>query len=241
MDIHDLPYRLKSARRKKRLAKEAFDKKLISLNKQRQQLRIQIRKLPPIVLEKPYLSGYDRYFVLRDDISRSEKAEFYKALLNKINVKWWHHDKSFKKKKRRKGRFTYSEKEQILRELDPDEFHGSKFNLSDAEKRCFYFKEVWDVRYQRWKGVYIFAEPWRYVLIIKPHIVYTAKQIDEVLEQQLSEINEFIEWNDHWPRISKLLGDTRNRWYLHYYQWPGYINELKNKPKYLSKDAYSDY
>ncbi|MFC0516840.1 hypothetical protein ACFFGT_21715 [Mucilaginibacter angelicae] len=241
MDIHDLPYRLKSARRKKRLVKDAFDKKLIELDKQRWKLRCQIRELPPIPLEKPYQSGYIRYFILRSDIARSDKAEFYQNLLNKINVKWWHHDKSFKKKKRRKGKYLYSEKEQKLREFDPEEFHSAKLNLSDAEKRCFYLKEIWDARRQCWKPTYAFTEQWRFVLVIRPHIIYTAKQIDEVLEQQLSAINKFIDWNNHWPRIRKLKDQTNNRWDWDFYEFPKYINEFKNKPKYTSKEAYLDH
>lgn len=241
MDIHYLPCRLKSARRKKRLVKETFDKKLISLSKQRQDLSDQIRNLPPIPLEKPYQSGYVRYFILRSDIARSDKAEFYQNLLNKINVKWWHHDKSFKKKKRRKGRYAYFEKEQKLKEIEPNEFHGSKLNLSDAEKRCFYLKEIWDARRQCWKPAYVFTEQWRFVLVIRPNIVYTAKQIDEVLEKQLGEIDHFIDWNNHLPRIWKLMGGKDDNWFRHFYEHPKYINEFKNKPKYTSKEVYLDY
>lgn len=242
MDIHDLPYRLKSARRKKRLVKEAFDKKLIRLNKQWWKLRCQIRELPPVPLEKPYQKGWVRHFVLRSDIMRSDQAEFYQNLLTKINTYCRHYDKSFKRRKVRKGTYHYFDaKYQKLRELDPDEFHGSKLNLTDAEKRCFYFKEVWDVVYRRWKNKYVFTEPWRFVLVIKPYIVYAAKQADEELEQQLSEIDEFISWNYHLPRILRLTDKTNNRWDWDFYEHPLYINEFKNKPKYASKEAYLYY
>jgi hypothetical protein len=240
MDIHDLPYRLKSARRKKRLVKEALDKKLISLSKQRQDLSRQIRSLPPVPLEKPYQRGWVRHFILRADIARSEKAEFYQALLDKINTYCRHYNKSFKRRKIRKGTYHYFDaKYQKLQELDPDDLHGSKLNLSDAEKHCFYLKEVWDNRYRRWKMKYVFIEQWRFVLVIRPNIIYTAKQIDEELERQLSEISRFIDWNGHWPRISKLKGETSSRW--DFFENPLYINELKNKPKYPSKEVYSDY
>jgi hypothetical protein len=242
MDIHDLPYRLKSARRKKRLVKEAFDKKLISLSKQLWELRSQIRDLPRVPLDKPYQKGWVRHFVLRDDIMRSDQAEFYLGILDKINTYCRHYDRSFKRRKIRKGTYHYFDaKYQKLRELDSDEFHDSTLNLTDAEKRCFYLKEVWDVVKRRWKNTYVFAEPWRFVLVIRPNMIYTAKQIDEILEQQLSAINKYIDWNDHWPRIRKLKDLTNNRWDWDFYEFPKYINEFKNKPKYSSKEAYLDY
>ena len=76
MDMHHWPYIKKSARRKKRLVKKDVDKQLIRLDKLRHSLTDQIRNLPPIILEKPYQRGWKRLFVLRDDIKRSDKADF---------------------------------------------------------------------------------------------------------------------------------------------------------------------
>jgi hypothetical protein len=57
MDIHDWPCIKKSARRKKRLVKKDFDKKLIQLSKRRQELSDQIWSLPPVILKEPYQKG----------------------------------------------------------------------------------------------------------------------------------------------------------------------------------------
>jgi hypothetical protein len=63
MDIHNWPYIKKSARRKKRLVKKDFDKRLRQLSKKRQELSDQISDLPPVTLEKPYQKvGYDYLF-----------------------------------------------------------------------------------------------------------------------------------------------------------------------------------
>jgi hypothetical protein len=81
---------------------------------------------------------------LRADVAQSDEAEFYQALLDKINTSRWHYDRSFKRRKVRKGRYLYFDpKDQKLREFDPHEFHGNRLNLSDAEKQCFYLKEEW--------------------------------------------------------------------------------------------------
>lgn len=242
MDIYDWPYRIKSARRKKRLVKKDFDKQLIRLDKLRHSLTDQIRSLPPIILEKPYQRGWKRLFVLRDDIKRSDKAEFYQTLLNKINKVQYHYDRSFKKRKIRKGVYHYYDAEkQKLRELSYDEFHGRRFNLSEAEKQCFYRKEIWNNQYRKWEAIYSCTEAWRFVLTIQPHIVFAVNRVDELLEQAISEVDKHINWNNWQPRIFKLHGNAYKYWGDVYFDKPQYINKLKNKPRYTSKEAYLEY
>jgi hypothetical protein len=194
-----------------------------------------------VTLEKPYQRGWMRQFILRDDIRRSDKFEFYQTLLDKINTTWYHPDRSFKRRKIRKRRYVYEEKQQTLQEFDQHEFHSNKLNLSDAEKRCFYLKETWNNRYNRWETTYACTETWRFVLTIKPHIIYKKKPVDELLEQELSEINKYIDWNNLQPRISKLHGNAYKYWGDVYFDKLKYINKLKNKPRYTSKEAYLDY
>src|SRR5882762_7889462 len=104
MDNHEWPRCVKSERRKKRLAKTDRDKQLIQLFKRRRELCEQSKLLPLVPLEHPYQRGWKRFFVVRDDVKRSEQAEFYQTLLEKINTTEYHYDKSFKRKKRRKSR-----------------------------------------------------------------------------------------------------------------------------------------
>jgi len=242
MDIHDWPYIKKSARRKKRLVKKDFDKRLIQLQKKQQALSAQMWALPSVKLEKPYQKGWVRLFVLRHDIARSDKAEFYQGILNKINQAQWHYDRSFKRRKIRKGTYHYYDADkQKLREPSYEEFHDSKLNHSDAEKACFSQREIWNDQYRKWYTVYYFTEPWRFVLAIKPHIIYEKKQHDELLAKQLSEIDKYIDWNHLLPRIWKLKGGSHRFWSgYHYERWAS-INELKNKPRYTSTEAYLDY
>jgi hypothetical protein len=241
MDKHDWPYIKKSARRKKRLVKKDFDQKLLQLNRRMEALHDQIGNLPSIILEHPYQRGWMRSFILRADVARSDKAEFYQELLDKINTFCWHYDRSFKRRKIRKGTYQYYDvKLHQLRELLPEDFHGNKLRLTDAEKRCFYSKETWDIRYNRWENRYVFTEAWRYILAIKPHMVYAKKQIDEVLEQELSEIDNRIDGFYLQPRMWKLKGGKYKYWKGEYEERKKYKNEFKNKPTYILKQEYLD-
>jgi len=241
MDIHDWPYIKKSARRKKRLVKKDFDRRLIRLDKLQDDLWERRRKLPMVPVEKPYQRGWMRLFLLRDDIKRSDGAVFYETLLNKINTVWYHPDKSFKRRKIRKRRYLYKEKKQVLREFDHVEFHGKKFNFSDAEKECFYLKEIWNDRYWRWETTYALIDTWRFVLTIKPRMIYKVRQIDELLEQELSEIENYIKYNHLHPRLARIKGKGYRYWKVDSFEKPQYINPLKNQPRYATKEAYLDY
>lgn len=239
--MHDWPHIKKSDRRKKRLVKKDFDKKLIRLIKQRKVLKIQKRNLPPVILDKPYQRGWVRYFVLRSDIARSEKAQFYNNLLAKINTYWRHYDKSFKRRKIRRGAYENCDASlHKLNELWPTDFHGDKLNLTDAEKDCFYLKETWNDRYDRWESKYVFAEAWRYVLVIKPYMVYAEKQADGLLEQELAQIEDQLTWNCLFPRVRKIKRSVYKYWKPED-EDVRYTNYLKNKPRYTSKEAYLDH
>ena len=76
-----LSYRLRTARQKKRLQYEDFDKQLIQLHKERIQLREQQRNLGWQPLIPAVQRGFKRTFVLRDDVARSRNASFYTAIL----------------------------------------------------------------------------------------------------------------------------------------------------------------
>lgn len=242
MDMHDWPYIKKSARRKKRLVKKDFDKKLMQLNRRMHALSDQIQKLPPVILEHPYQRGWMRSFILHSDVARSDKAEFYQALLDKINTFCWHHDRSFKKKRMRKGGYKYFDaRQQKLREFEDYEFHGYMLNLSEAEKEHFYLKEEWSTRLRKWKTSYVFAEPWRFELIIRPHIVYAKWQIDEVLEQEIGEIQSHINSYYLQPRMWKLKGGKYKYWKGEREEQKKYKNELRNKPVYTLKEEYMGY
>jgi len=238
MDLHELPYRLKSTRQKKRLVKKDRDKQLIQLDKRQHLLWKQKRELPMIPLEHPYQRGWKRLFVLRDNVAKSPRAEFYQGILKKINDVRYHHDRCFKVRKRRKCRYYYAEKIQTLREITEREWLANNLKLSDAEKHCFYQKLEWDKNKYSMVATYVFIEPWRFMLIVKPHIISEVKMHDELLEQELKEIDNHIENHSLWYKIRKLKRGSIYRYSDE--DKPKYINKLKNKPLYLIEDEYRD-
>ncbi len=240
MDMHDWPYIKKSARRKKRLVKKDFDKQLIKLDRLRADLWDKQSKLPMVPLAQPYQKGWKRLFVLRDDIQQETVAEFYQNLLNKINTVRYHHDQSFKRrKKRRRNRYKYEESVQTLRTMEGYDWLRNTLKLTDAEKALFVPKEVWSYRFSRFIIRHEFSEPWRFVLVTQPRIIYEKKLHDQELEQEISEIGKYLDNPQNRYRLSKLRDET------HRCRWddldPRYKNPLKKLPKYTPKEAYLDY
>jgi hypothetical protein len=237
MDTHELPCRIRSARQKKRLVKTDRDKQLIRLSKRRSELWMQIRTLPMVPLEKPYQSGWKRYFVLRADIAFSVRAEFYTTLLAKINTVEYHHDKTFKRKKRRKGRYGYEIKKQSLRELTPYLWESSSLGLTEQEKTCFSQVEMYNVSTRQQEIRYVFNEPWRYRLKISPNMVTHKKLLDTDLVRELDLINNHIKGNNLDGRMHALTnGRKYNSW--RYYQAFAKYSMVKKIPKYISRETY---
>jgi hypothetical protein len=88
---------------------------------------------------------------------------------------------------------------------------------------------------------YVIVESWRFELEIKPYMVYAARQVDEVLEREMSWIDKYIDWNNLLPRIWKLGGGKDNLWRRHFDEAPRYKNELENKPRYTSTEEHLDH
>jgi hypothetical protein len=237
MDIHELPCRIRSAREKKRLVKTDRDKQLIKLSKRRAELWKQQRSLPVVPLENPYQSGWKRYFVLRKDIAHSPRAEFYTLLLHKINTFEYHHDKTFKRKKRRRGRYGYEIKRQLLQELTPYLWNSSKLNLSEQERASFSQVETYDVKTRRQEIRYVFTEPWRYRLKIAPHMITHKKLLDSDIVSELDRIDNHIEIHHLEPRMDLLTNGRGYNSGRYYFSMAKY-GSRKKIPKYRSKEAY---
>ncbi|NCD68564.1 hypothetical protein [Mucilaginibacter agri] len=238
MDEHTWPCRIKSVRRKKRLVKTDRDKQLIQLDKRRNELWEQRKKSPPIALEQPYQRGWKRFFVLREDVKCGPHAEFYEALLAKINTTHYHHDKSFKHKKRRKWRYGHVVKKQILHEFDLYHWNNNKAGLSEQEKECFTRVETYSIKTKRLEVKYVITEPWRYVLKIQPHMVTHKKQVSSELEQELAWIDNYISQHYLSPRIHLLTHGKNYRSRDRFAEQSKYINKIKNIPRYSQKEVY---
>lgn len=222
-----LSYRLRTARHKKRKQYEDFHKRLIELSKQQWILRRQQFNLGWEPLVPPVQKGWKRLFVLRHDVARSAAADFYNDILKKINTVEWSHRKDFMRKKRAFGRKKYVVREQYL--LKPDEQHFRKLAFSEAEQTQFH--EEWN--YEKGSGRiykrYVFNEPWRFVLRVKPNIITRIRKIDPQLEAELQRIKNYMERNDYGGTQSRLLHGNQ-KWGWRDYEKHDEVNPHKNKP-----------
>ena len=228
--LYALSYRLKTARQKKRAQKGDLEKKLIRLDELRAKLRYDKDHLPWVPLAEPYQKGWKRFFVLREDIRRSNDADFYQTLLDKINTVHYSRDKAFRKRKRRMRRYVYTVETQALREIQVWEWNSPKFKLTEREKMLFFRYERWCPQGKYWKVSYVFAEPWRFVLRIKPHMITEQRMIDANLEAVLQRLKNYIERSNLGGKIYKLTRSQRGRWNWHEGVKPRYKHPFINKP-----------
>lgn len=246
-----LCYRLRSARSRKRTANTAREKQLIRLFKEERTIAKAIRDLPWVLLEQPYQKGWKRNFVLRPDIRRSHQAEFFETLLKKINTTVYSPDKSFSEKKRRKGRKYRQAIEQQLHGFYEHEWNDYRFKLTEAEKQLFYKKECWD-RSGKPYYKYVFSEPWRYVLQIRPHMITHKKMIDEELLSREKQIGNFfitrhlrykmeriiwgkVKYRRYWDEKKKLFYNPYKQKPVHHI-----LQETGNEKKNHGQDNHTD-
>lgn len=233
-----LSYRLRTARQKKRMQYKDFDKHLIQLYKEERALYVQRRNLGWEPLIPPVQKGWKRFFVLRDDVARSKQSEFFQGILKKINTYDWSHRKDFKIKKRRFGRKQYVVKEQKL--LQPGEWQFAKLAFTEGEKQMFHE----EFSYDKWGGQlvkrYVFNEPWRFVLKVKPNMITKVRIKDVVLESRIEGIRNYLQRNDYRKRQTKLLyGSSRWR-YWKAEESKNKKNPLKNKSVQKIMDELKD-
>lgn len=197
-----LCYRLRTARQKKRMQNEDFDKYLIQLDKEESSLYKQIRNLGWEPLYPPIQKGWVRSFELREDVARHKHADFFEGILKKINTYQYDWKKDFKQKRRKFGRKIYVPRAQSI--LSPETWHFKKLNFSEAEKQ--FFSEVWEFNKNwGWQKRFVFNEPWRFVLRIKPNMIDKVRKRDAELETKLKSIQNYVEKNNLTGRQMKLI------------------------------------
>jgi hypothetical protein len=224
-----LHFRLKSERRRKRLQKEDFEKKLIKLHREEKKLSKQIDNLGYEPLIPTYQSGWKRTFVLREDLKKQATAAFFEALLKKINTVEYSDRKDFTKKGRKRGRKIRVPRVQKLRFFYDYEQCFKRF----TEHELFYFREnIVIIRKNTYSKIYEFIEPWRFVLKVFPNMITEVKIKDGLLEQRKAEIDNYFDRNHLFPRLFKMLNGA--------YQYKGDLqkDKLKYKNPFYNKPLY---
>ncbi|AEW02961.1 hypothetical protein Niako_6737 [Niastella koreensis GR20-10] len=221
-----LSYRLRTVRQKKRMQYEDFDKQLSQTGKEERRLIRQNRTLGWEPLTPPVQKGWKRFFVLRDDVAYGKHAAFFENILRKINTYDWSYRKDFMIRKGRYGKNKFGVKPQSL--LRPHENHFLRLGFTDDEKQFFY-EELVHYGKNHFAKRYIFSEPWRFVLRVRPNIIDKVKKRDIEIERRLKEIDNYLDGNHYRGRMNRLLYGT---------DWNSRLKEerlweksvLKNKP-----------
>src|SRR3954453_19280406 len=164
-----LQFRLRTARHKKRMQYEDWDKQLLALQRESNALHKQQRNLGWIELHPPVMRGWKRYFVLRDEFAKGRQAPFFERILSKINTTQYSHRKDFKVKKRKGGKKVYVATEQHL--YNPNPYYFNKMEFTEAEKQFFEERVITDERTGNLSRIFVFTEPWRYVLRVRLNII----------------------------------------------------------------------
>ena len=205
--------RVQSARKKRRVIKLDRDRNLIALYKELRKLSKQVRNLGYEDLNPPVQRGWKRSFVLRPDVATGTDANLFQSILEKINTKHYSWRKDFKEKRRRRGKKIYVVSVQELEKLPPYKF--DKAGFSETEKTYFHLTLTYGSNAHLPEWIYVFKEPWRYELRIQPNIITRTRIRDFALEQRIAGIEQFLEWNNQWPYLQKLLHGHykwRHRW-----------------------------
>lgn len=197
----------------------------------------QISNLGYEKLDPPVQRGWKRFFVLRKDIARSDDALFFQKLLDKINTIEYSSRKDFKVKRRRLGKKIYIESKQRLERFFYYDF--SKAEFTERQKRYFYLAPERELLGKRLIWFYYFSEPWRFELKIEPNMIYRTKIKDFNLLKRDDEIARYLEWNNLYPRLCRLIRgnyqDPNRYWYG---DLKKYRNPFRNK---RLEDILSEY
>lgn len=213
VDDYAFGSRFKSARQKKRLVKNDFEKQLIQIDKRETVLWQAIRDLPLVPLEKPYQQGWVRFFVVRDDVFRSKDGLFFQGILEKINSYQYCNNKSFKSHKCRNRKKPQVPREQFLSKIPLHQWNSNEFGLTEKEKSYFILTEKWSDCFKRYIVGYKFREPWRFVLRTRPHMVTHKKAIDEGLQSELARLENYIVNNNLRHKMTKINYGWVDKWY----------------------------
>lgn len=215
--------RIRSLRRRKRAQRDAYDKELLKLYREYDAIRKDIHSLGWEDLKPPIQNGWMRSFVLRDDVKRTRQGIFYQQILDKINTTEYSWRKDFKKKRRQHGRKVYVVREQALRRPDEKEFFSKKF--TDEERACFHEALTHPPCSKTPVKVYTFTEAWRYVLKTSPRMITKVRILDVDLKRKESELSNYIDRHNLWPKILKLLAGFS----YDYHSGHRYPSPFKNK------------
>jgi hypothetical protein len=184
-------------------SKDKNFKRILELERRQDEIREAQRKLGYEKLDVPYLRGWDGYWVLRDDIARSEGGERLSGLIEHFGRTIFSPTKDFKTWS--KGDRKYYDHKPFFGKVDEETYD-----------RYYSWVQEWFVYdpsedRQWWNGVkryYRFTIPeWMLVMVKEKHWVTEYKVMDEVLEQEYAEVSGkiavLLDYRSWWRRGDK--------------------------------------
>lgn len=189
--------------------------------------------LPYIPLDEPYQRGWKRLWVLRPEAAKTDKADIYQGILDKLTEVQYHYDESFKQPKR-KGAWHryYFDKLPKLYAIDPYYWKTNWHKFTQEQRECFKQAQYWHEKDHRWKSYYEFAFPDIIMIAVVPRIIDKIKLQDNDLEQQIAFIDDKLYGMPNWMRLIKITGGKYKNWYSKSFsEKEKYRNPLKNKTK----------
>lgn len=188
----------------KRFTKEKETKKIRKIYQTMSEMRDAMWHLPMITLDKPRFVGWQRFFVLRDDIANRKDAREFREILDMINTTVYSRTKDFSHYDIEDQPNKYSAYQhsflrgQHLKTIS----HKQYEKLNEFKKK--WFGECWEPRgnykYYRFNPSYFF------VYKIKRHYVTQVPVLDTELESKITELQNKIRTHNLWPKIHKIMG-----------------------------------
>lgn len=188
----------------KRKDKEAFQRSFLRLQKEDNELRQQARGLGFIQLDPPRRHGWEKFFVLREDIKRRNDANIIQNLLNKIS-------KSVTSKKRDFKHYSYEQNRIIVLNPELTPMLQKDFNkLSEQEKKYFY--PCYSYKYNEIR--YKFLNDYFFITKVKPYYLTQIKIFDREIVSREKEIENRFQIYQGWRILHKFLGQKsyRSEW-----------------------------
>lgn len=170
-------------------SKDKNFKKILELKRRVTEINEAQKKLGYEKLDVPYLKGWDGYWVLRDDIARSENGKRLSGLINDFGKTIFSSNKEFKTWS--KGDRKYNYHKPGFKKVDEDTYN----RFQSWVQEWFVYDPTEDRQW--WNGVkkyYRFTIPnWMLIMKKEKHWVTEYKVRDEVLEQEYAELNDKID------------------------------------------------
>lgn len=171
----------------KRNKKAEKKKEIIRLKKERDDIWCAILNQNWVELDKPIPHGWDGYWVLRTDISKSPEGEILQSIINTYGRSVWCRRKDFKEKDWRTKK--YHDVRPLFRNISESDYN----NLTNKYKKYFILDTKDRYSNIRWKPTYkVCIDSWKLELKIKRSYKTHYREHDEILYQMKSEVNKHL-------------------------------------------------